>query len=412
MGASEFSPTDASTPPHRVLALNCGSSSVKFALVDPRSGTRTIEGVAERVGTDEVSVGLRRGADRFELDTPEDVTHLGVVSAMVAALNDEERASVTAIGHRVVHGGSKFTESVRIDDAVLAGIADVTPLAPLHAPGNIAGILAARAALPGVPDVAVFDTAFHQTLPSRAFRYAVPRDWFVDHGVRRYGFHGISHRYVTASAAELLGRPLEDLQLISVHLGNGCSACAVRLGSSVDTTMGFTPLEGMVMGTRSGDIDAGALGYIARRLNLDLDSVITQLTTAGGLLGLSGLSNDMRTLMDASAKGNVDAALAVDVFCYRAAKAVCSMAAALERIDAVVLTGGIGEHSAVVRSKIMEHLAVLGVVEHADANEIHGQATRGRISAEGSTAVLVVATDEELLVARDTASQLHVPRPS
>jgi acetate kinase len=388
----------------RVLALNCGSSSVKLALVDPVRGDRSVEGLAERVGTGEVALRLARGARSVAVDPPADVTHLGVVAAMVAALTDDERASVTAVGHRVVHGGSRFTGSVRVDDDVLAGLHDVEPLAPLHIPGNVAGMLAARAALPEIPNVAVFDTAFHRTLPPHAYRYAVPRAWFTEHGVRRYGFHGISHRYVASRAADLLGRPLEQLHLVTVHLGNGCSACAVRAGESVDTTMGLTPLEGLVMGTRSGDVDAGAIGYIGRRLGLDLDGVVAELTSSSGLLGLSGLSNDMRTLVDAAAAGSSDAALAVDVFCYRAAKAVCAMATALDRVDAVVLTGGIGEHAVSVRSAIMAHLAVLGVVEDASANASHGAVTSGRISTDGATTVLVVPTDEELVIARETTA--------
>ncbi|MDA8435295.1 MAG: acetate/propionate family kinase [Actinomycetales bacterium] len=388
----------------RVLALNCGSSSVKLALVDPVSGDRSVEGLAERVGTGDVVLRLGRGGGHIAVDAPADVTHLGVVAAMVAALTDEERAWVTAVGHRVVHGGSRFTGSVRVDDDVLIGLHDVEPLAPLHIPGNVAGMIAARAALPGVPNVAVFDTAFHRTLPPHAYHYAVPQAWFAEHGVRRYGFHGISHRYVTSRAAMMLGRPLEQLHLVSVHLGNGCSACAVRAGESVDTTMGLTPLEGLVMGTRSGDVDAGVLGYVGRRLGLDLDGVVAELTNSSGLLGLSGLSNDMRTLVDAAAAGSSDAALAVDVFCYRTAKAVCAMATALDRVDAVVLTGGIGEHATSVRSGIMAHLAVLGVAEDAVANAAHGAATSGRISAAGSTTVLVVPTDEELVIARETTA--------
>jgi len=388
----------------RVLALNCGSSSVKLALVDPVAGTRSVEGLAERVGTGDVTLRLSRNGVDVPIAAPADLTHLGVVSAMVHALTDAERSSVAAIGHRVVHGGARFTESVLVDDDVLQGLADVTHLAPLHTPGNVAGVLATRAVLPGVPDVVVFDTAFHRTLPPHAYRYAVPRAWFEEHGVRRFGFHGISHRYVSARAAEILGRPLEELHLVTVHLGNGCSACAVRDGRSVDTTMGLTPLEGLVMGTRSGDIDAGALGYVGHRTGLDLDGVVSALTTQSGLLGLSGVSNDMRTLVDAADAGSTDAALAVEVFCYRAAKAVCAMAAGLSRVDAVVLTGGIGEHATVVRSRLMDHLAVMGVVEDPVANADHGRSMAGCVSVEGSTVVLVVPTDEELLIAREAAA--------
>ncbi|HSN06560.1 MAG TPA: acetate kinase, partial [Candidatus Angelobacter sp.] len=245
---------------HHVLSLNCGSSSVKLAVVDPASGARSVEGLAERVNTPEVTIRLVRGAVSTPLDPPDDVSHHGVVTAMIAGLSEAERSGVTAVGHRVVHGGSRFTTSVRVDGAVLDGLRDVEPLAPLHIPGNVAGMLAARTALPDLENVAVFDTAFHRTLPAYAYRYAVPRPWFEDHGVRRFGFHGISHGYVSSRAADVLGRPLEQLHLVTVHLGNGCSACAVREGESVDTTMGLTPLEGLVMGTRSGDIDAGVLG--------------------------------------------------------------------------------------------------------------------------------------------------------
>lgn len=391
----------------KVLALNCGSSSVKFALLDPVSGVRAVEGLAERVGTPETAIRLSRDGEQREISAPDDSTHHAVVGAMILGLTESERESVAVVGHRVVHGGSRFTESVRIDDDVLQGLVDVTPLAPLHTPGNIAGILAARAALPGVPDVAVFDTAFHRTLPPHAFHYAVPQSWFEDHGVRRFGFHGLSHQYVAACAAEMLGRDPDELHLVTVHLGNGCSACAVRGGVSVDTTMGLTPLEGLVMGTRSGDIDAGALAYIGHRVGLDLDGVVGELTNSSGLLGISGISQDMRTLWTAAEEGSASAALAIDVFCYRAAKAVSAMATALDRVDAVVLTGGIGEHSAEVRSKIMDHLAFLGVAEDSAANARNGVESSGRISAAGATTVLVVPTDEELLIAREAFALIN-----
>ncbi len=387
-----------------VLALNCGSSSVKLALVDPVTGIRSVEGLAERVSTPAVAVRLTRDGESAELPAPVDTSHRGAVAALVDALTDAELASVSAVGHRVVHGGDRFTASVRIDDHVLDGLAEVTELAPLHLPGNIAGIRAARQALPGVPDVAVFDTAFHRTLPAHAYRYAVPGEWYADHGVRRYGFHGISHSIVSARAAELLGRPLDDLALVTLHLGNGCSGCAVLGGRSVDTTMGLTPLEGLVMGTRSGDLDLGVLGHVGRRTGADLDSLLADVTSRGGLLGLSGLTHDVRELRAAAATGSVDAQTALDVFAYRAAKAVGALAAALPRVDAVVLTGGIGEHDVATRSAILGHLRYLGVVEDEAANAVHGVGSRGRIDAGGAVAVLVVPTDEELVIARDTAA--------
>jgi acetate kinase len=386
-----------------VLALNCGSSSVKFALVDPVSGVRLVTALAERVGTPEAVVALTR--DHVTVtSTPSVTTHRGVVHHLLDALTDDERATITGVGHRVVHGGPNLSDSVLVDDAVLAELAQVADLAPLQVPGNIAGIEAARLELPGVPNVTVFDTGFHQTLPPVAYRYAVPASWYADHGVRRYGFHGISYRFVTARAAELLGRPLAELRLVALHLGNGCSAVAVRGGLSVDTTMGFTPLEGLVMGTRSGDIDPGVLAHLGRRTSLTLAEAVSELNNHSGLLGLSDLSNDMRTLVDAGDSGYEPAALAIEVFCYRAAKAISALAVPLGRLDAVVFTGGIGEHSARVRSKVIGWLGVLGLAEDAGANAVHGRDTGGRISADRSPSVLVVPTDEELVIARDTAA--------
>lgn len=382
-----------------VLALNSGSSSVKMALLDPVTGTRALTALAERVGTDDVSVTVRRGDER-STSAPGDGSHRGVVEHLVDGLRDGEREHLVGVGHRVVHGGPDLRESVVVDDLVARRIAAVAELAPLQVPGNLAGIEAARAALPDLPQVAVFDTAFHATLPPVAYRYAVPRSWYTEHGVRRYGFHGISHRYVATQAAQVVGRPLEELLLVTMHLGNGCSAAAVRHGVSVDTTMGLTPLEGLVMGTRSGDVDPGALGYLAPRLGLDVEELVSELNRSSGLLGLSGRSNDMRTLVDAARDGDADAALAIDVFCYRAAKAVGSLVVALGGLDALVLTGGIGEHSPDVRAGILGHLGVLGLSVDTAANVAHG-GEGGRISRGDRPLALVVPTDEELLIARD-----------
>jgi acetate kinase len=387
----------------RVLVLNCGSSSVKAALVDPSTAERTVTALAERVGTSDVELRLRRGSDERTVapggDSPADV-----VGAILSSLTDEERADISGVGHRVVHGGLRFTASVPVDDDVLAALHELTDLAPLHLPANITGIESARERLPQLTHVAVFDTAFHQTMPPVAYRYAVPTEWYEQHHVRRYGFHGTSHRYVSARAAQLLDRPLTSLAMVTLHLGNGCSAAAIRDGESVDTTMGLTPLEGLVMGTRSGDIDPGVLGYLADRLNMDLPGLLEVLNTKSGLLGLSGVSNDMRTLDTAARRGSVDAALAIEVFCYRAAKSVGALAVALGRLDAVVFTGGIGENDASVRGAILGHLGVIGMHGDPDANDDHGRGTGGRISRVDSSAVaLVVPTDEELVIAQDTA---------
>jgi acetate kinase len=307
-------------------------------------------------------------------------------------------------GHRVVHGGERFTSSIRVDDAVIATLRSFSHLAPLHNPANLAGIEAVRAVLPDLPQVAVFDTAFHQTMPPHAFRYAVPEEWYVRHGVRRYGFHGTSHRFVSEQAASMLGRPPRELRLVTAHLGNGCSATAVRDGVSVDTTMGLTPLDGLVMGTRSGDVDPGLIGYMADRTGMNVNEITQALNADSGLQGLSGVGNDMRTVADAAAAGNERARLALDVFVHRLSKAIAALVVGLQRLDALVFTGGIGENSAVVRSMVLSLLGFLGLAEDVEANADHGRHTGGRISLAGPVLALVVPTDEELLIARDTAS--------
>ena len=348
-GSRSASVWDVPADRESVLVLNCGSSSVKFALVDPASGERSVSGLGERVGSDEASVRVRRGDDE-QSSTPQDTSHRGVVAHLLAGLTREERATVSGVGHRVVHGGSRFSASVVVDDEVLAALRGLVDLAPLHKPANLAGIEAARAELPELPQVAVFDTAFHQTMPPVAYRYAVPTEWFEKHDVRRYGFHGTSHRYVSGRAAELLGRPPDSLRMVTLHLGNGCSATAVRHGRSIDTTMGLTPLEGLVMGTRSGDVDPGLLGYVAEKLDLDLAGVLDALNNRSGLLGAVRHQQRHAQPRRRGPQGSQAAALAVEVFSYRAAKAVGALAVALGRLDAVVFTGGIGERDDEVRS--------------------------------------------------------------
>jgi acetate kinase len=292
---------------------------------------------------------------------------------------------------------------VVLDDAAVDGIRACNELAPLHNPANLLGIELARRRFPALAQVAVFDTAFHQTLPPKAYVYALPYELYERHRVRRYGFHGTSHSYVAAQAARHLGRPLTELQLVTAHLGNGCSACAIKNGRSVDTTMGFTPLEGLVMGTRSGDIDPNLHQFLVEQTGRSLHEVTELLNRQSGLLGLSGVSNDMRTLLDLR-QGNPRAALAVDVFCYRLAKALLAMAAALDRIDALVFTGGIGEHAAPVRAETLAQLAVLGPIVDAALNATAGAKTRGRITTTDSRLLaLVIPTNEELVIARETA---------
>jgi acetate kinase len=387
-----------------VLVLNCGSSSVKFALIDPRSGENVVVGLGQRLASDQASLTFNRGG------TKEEVLCAGADHARVIALVVERLgklgllAQVVGIGHRVVHGGAKFSASVLVDADVESRIAACNHLGPLHNPANLLGIRLGRELIPGVPQVAVFDTSFHQTMPERAYRYAVPESWYTEHDVRRYGFHGTSHRFVAQEAARLLGRREDDCQLVTAHLGNGCSAAAIRDGRSLDTTMGLTPLEGLAMGTRSGDVDPALIGYMADRMGWSAAKVIDQLNKASGLLGVSGSSNDMRTLLAAEAQGDRRAALAIDVFCYRLAKAIAGLVVALDRVDALVFTGGIGENAHPIRARTIGHLRSLGFVCDAEANAAHGRQTQQRIGSAPGRTILVVPTNEELLIARDTAA--------
>ncbi|SEJ88751.1 acetate kinase [Deinococcus reticulitermitis] len=386
-----------------ILVLNSGSSSLKFALLDPESGEVGLSGLAERLGTPEAAVRLERGGERQTrtLAGGSYAEAFGVLLTELAAFG--LRDAVSAVGHRIVHGGERFSAPVRLTPEVLDAVRACIPLAPLHNPANLAGVEAAQRAFPELPHVGVFDTAFHQTMPPVAYRYAVPEAWYREHGVRRYGFHGTSHAYVAERAAELLGRPLAELRLVTAHLGNGSSVCAVDGGKSVDSSMGLTPLEGLVMGTRSGDLDPGLHEYVAGQTGLALGGVMRALNKESGLLGLSGLTNDMRELEAAAEGGHAGARLALDVFVYRLARYVAAMGVALGRIDALVFTGGIGENSALVRSRTLERLGLLGfgVDEAANARTVRGEA--GHISAQGRVPVLVVPTNEELMIARQTA---------
>jgi acetate kinase len=391
-------------PDSWVLVLNSGSSSVKFALVLPASGERLMAGMGERLGT----AGAVLRIQWFPAAAGEERLPGGSHQAVVARVLEHVAAADGGIrllgaGHRVVHGGDRFSASIRVDDAVLVALRSISHLAPLHNPANLAGIDAISVFRPDLPQVAVFDTAFHQTMPAHAFRYAVPEEWYTQHGVRRYGFHGTSHRFVSEQAAVLLGRPPRELRLVTAHLGNGCSAAAVRDGVSVDTTMGLTPLEGLVMGTRSGDVDPGLIGYMTGRTGMTADQLIMALNNDSGLGGLAGMGSDMRTVEAAAAAGNERAQLAVEVFVYRLAKAIAGLVVGLQRLDALVFTGGIGENSAVVRSMVLSRLGFLGLTEDVQANADHGRHTGGRISLGGPVQALVVPTDEELLIARDTA---------
>lgn len=361
----------------RVLVLNTGSSSVKYQLIETSTERRLAGGVVEEV-----------------------VDHAAALAAIGEELSDAiDAAGVDAVGHRVVHGGERFSEPTLIDDAVVAAVRDLVPLAPLHNPANLVGIEQARQRWPGVPHVAVFDTAFHRTLPPAAFRYAVPESWYAELGVRRYGFHGTSHQYVARRAADLLGRPLDEVDLITAHLGNGASMAAVARGRSVETSMGLTPLEGLVMGTRSGDIDPAVVAHVSRATGRDPLDVIGELDHTSGVRGLSG-SSDMREILDRCDRGDARAQLAFDVFCHRVRKYVGAYLAVLGRCDAIVFTGGVGEHSAQVRAAALRGLGDLGIEVDPTRNDAHEQV----VSVDGATiAVLVVPTDEEREIARQTA---------
>jgi acetate kinase len=386
-----------------ILVLNCGSSSAKFAVIDPAGGREHISGLAQRLGSPQASLDWKSHGRRDSRPLP-GAGHDTALRAVVDLLRAVDLADgLAGIGHRVVHGGAKFSGSMLVTPEVLAMIEECIPLGPLHNPPNLLGITVARDLFPRTPQVAVFDTAFHQTMPAKAYLYAVPYAWFEHHQVRRYGFHGTSHRFVARQAIQQLGLPASDNAIVTAHLGNGCSCAAVRDGKSVDTTMGLTPLEGLVMGTRSGSVDPAIVGYMARALGRPADEIIDALNTQSGLLGVSGVSNDMRALLEAAEKGHQRAQLAVEIFCYVLAKALASLVVPLGRLDAIAFTGGIGENSAAVRARVVEQLGFLGLTLDPAANASHGKAQDGRITREGRPQALVVPTNEELLIAMDTA---------
>lgn len=390
---------------HLILVINCGSSSLKFALVDTQQDTKRIAGLAERLGTAEASLNwVYRDEKQQKLLTAENTDHKAAMQAITALLRETGLLvqPPAAIGHRVVHGGEAFTASTLIDNDVLTAVERCNHLAPLHNPANVLGIRTARQIFPDVPQVAVFDTAFHQTLPPAAYLYPVPYPLYLEHGVRRYGFHGTSHRYVAQKAAAILRQPATAVNLITAHLGNGCSATAVRAGQSVDTTMGLTPLEGLMMGTRSGNVDPALHKFLHDTLGYSMERINTVLNKESGLLGVSGLSNDMRTLVEAADEGHEQAALAIELFCYRLAKALAGLAVPLGHVDALVFTGGIGENAAHVRARTLQHLSLLGYQVDGTLNHQHGRTAYGRITLENSSLALVIPTDEERMIAQDS----------
>ena len=359
--------------------------------------------IAQRLGQPEATLDWKR--DGVKASRPlNGAAHEAALRAVVALLRELDLDDdLIGVGHRVVHGGDEFSGSMRITPEVVAKIDACIPLGPLHNPPNLLGIRVAQELLPGLPQIAVFDTAFHQTMPPVAFTYPVPYEWREAHGVRRYGFHGTSHRYVARQALKQAGLPDDDHALVTAHLGNGCSATAVRNGRSVDTTMGLTPLEGLMMGTRSGSVDPALIGHVATATGKPDRDIIDALNKRSGLLGVSGLSNDMRTVEEAAAGGHERARLAIDIFCYVLAKTVAALVVPLGRLDALVFTGGIGENSSNVRARVVGHLGFLGLVLDEAANATHGRGRAGRITTGLRPQALVVNTNEELMIATDTA---------
>ena len=389
-----------------ILVINCGSSSIKFALVSQAHSSPLISGQAERLGSAEaVLLWWHGNSIRKHLDLP-GAGHEAALERLLPLVDEACGGQLHGIGHRVVHGGEHFTQAAPIDAATLAAIRATVPLAPLHNPAHLLGIEAAMRLYPQLPHIAVFDTAFHQSLPEHAFRYAIPERFYREHSVRRYGFHGTSHRYVSLRAAQVSGLAVGDSCWLSAHLGNGCSTCAIVDGQSRDTSMGLTPLEGLVMGTRSGDVDPNLHGHLARSLGWSLEEIDRLLNQESGLLGLSGLSNDMRSLEQARNRGHRQATLAIEVFCYRLAKSLAALTCALPRLDGLIFTGGIGENSALVRARTIAYLPLLGLAVDKTANARCVGGVTGSIQQPGTPRILVIPTNEEKQIAEDTLALL------
>ena len=393
----------------KILVLNCGSSSVKYKLIDTAGDVTMAEGGVEKIGLDDGFLKFKRNDGSKEILNLGNTDHKGAVSAILNLLTDAKEgciasfAEIDAVGHRVVHGGEAFNKSVLITDDVMKAIEDCIPLAPLHNPANLTGIRACQKVMPGVPMVAVFDTAFHQTMPAKAYMYALPYEYYENDKVRRYGFHGTSHKYVAGRAAAMLGKKPEELKLISCHLGNGSSVTAIDGGKSVDTSMGFTPLAGLPMGTRSGDLDAGILQYIMNKYDMNIDDMLNVLNKKSGVQGVSGVSSDFRDLENAHKEGNERAGLAVDMFNYGVKKLIGAYAAAMGGVDAIIFTAGVGENSANQRLAIASGLEFMGVKMDAEANNVRGKETVIS-AADSKVKVLLIPTNEELMIAMDTAA--------
>ena len=388
-----------------ILVLNCGSSSLKGAVLNSENGDVLLSCLGEKLNLADAYITFKVNGQKERVDLSATPNHTGAVGAMLEKLKAMGLDSqIGAIGHRVVSGGEEYSESVLIDDSVMAAIEKCIPLAPLHNPANLLGIRAAQDIFKGLPNVAVFDTAFHQTMPEHAYMYAIPRKFYRDLGVRRYGFHGTSYRFVAEEAANVLGADKNNLKLVIAHLGNGASITAVRNGKSMDTSMGLTPLEGLVMGTRSGDVDPSIFSFLADNLKLSTQQITDILNKESGLMGVSELSSDCRVIEEESLNGHEGAVLALEMFSYRLAKYVASMAVAAGGLDALVFTGGIGENSDIIREKVLNYCAFLGFSVDKEANTAARFGKAGVITAADSKVkAVVIPTNEELMIAQDTA---------
>ena len=391
-----------------VLVINCGSSSLKFQLINSVSEEVLAKGICERIGIDGRLTYQPAGGDKMKEDKPMP-THTEAIQYVIDALTDSESGvigsldEIGAVGHRLVHGGEKFACSVVINDDVLNAMEECNDLAPLHNPANLIGVDACQKLMPNTPMVGVFDTAFHQTMPEKAYMYGLPYEYYEKYKVRRYGFHGTSHSFVSKRAAEILGKPYEETKTIVCHLGNGSSISAVMNGKSVDTSMGLTPLEGLVMGTRSGDIDPAILEFIAKKENLDIVGLMNVLNKKSGVHGLSGLSSDFRDLNDAMNAGDARAKIALDVFCYRVAKYIGSYVAAMNGVDIIAFTAGIGENDDYVRKTVCSYLGYLGITFNEEANNTRGTETE-LSTPDSKVKVWIIPTNEELAIARETVA--------
>ncbi|MDE7413860.1 MAG: acetate kinase [Muribaculaceae bacterium] len=393
----------------KILVLNCGSSSVKYKLIDSSTKEVLAEGGVEKIGLEDSFLKFKRPDGSKETITVSMPDHKEAIKQITKVLTDPKEGviksfdEIEAVGHRVVHGMEYFNKSVLITPEVVERVKECYPVAPLHNPANITGIEAVTELMPSTPQVAVFDTAFHQTMPAKAYMYALPYEDYEKYGVRRYGFHGTSHRYVSARVCEFLGVPYDKQRIITCHIGNGGSVTAIKDGKSVDTSMGLTPTEGLMMGTRVGDVDPGALVYLIERLNLDAEGLLRHINKESGVAGISGISNDMRDIEKAIEEGDERAKLALDMYEYRLLKYIGAYTAVLGGVDIIVFTGGVGENQPQTRERICKQLAYLGVTFNEEANKSRGEEVV--ISdPDSKVKVVVIPTDEELMIAQDTAA--------